>query len=516
MSIYLGPTGTVGTQTIRGVLYADAGGEPGALLGVSDQLALQAGTGGWYTLTFPTSVQLTGSLPYWIGARSGPGNAVARYFAICGIQAARGSPANTLAPAIEDITAPGAWAVGDGLTAGGGAWNPAALAYSYQWQSCDATGANCTDIRGATANTYIIGSNRLASTFRVVVRASNARGSRSASSSVSGAGPRTVGRTPSGPPTPRGGWSLVYADAFGAPLGTGARRDNTVWPSRFVGDCRNNAGFNSNEMEVFNCSKARVDSNGLELTCTYAPHIVTGKNYNCGAINTVGPASMRIPSGYTFFHFRPGHGQAWAIQITAKFPPNTGEADPGWWLTDPRWKWEIDMFEGFGGDAGSGGSWCHATSGNRWIGVTDPTWIYHTEPHASIGGDQMLCREAQPSPFDPSAGYHTYTTVIFPNNTMSEYIDGARQIWDYVPNGGGSYRNGGALIGPAGAPADAFGGLIISYSLRDTATGNPDPHFTSGIRSLSVRSIAVYENATADRANTVHPGLVAPGTILVH
>jgi hypothetical protein len=99
---------------------------------------------------------------------------------------------------------------------------------------------------------------------------------------------------------------------------------------------------------------------------------------------------------------------------------------------------------------------------------------------------------------------------------MSEYIDGARQVWDYVPNGGGSYHNGGALIGPAGAPADAFGGLIISYSLRDTATGNPDPHFTSGIRSLSVRSIAVYENATANRANTVHPGLVAPGTTLVH
>ncbi|HET9117903.1 MAG TPA: hypothetical protein VFN75_07495, partial [Pseudonocardiaceae bacterium] len=411
---------------------------------------------------------------------------------------------------------PGAWAAGDRLVASTGAWSPAALAYSYQWQHCAVTGRDCTDIGGATANTYVLSARELGGTVRVVVRATNESGSGSASSVLSGAGPRTVSRIPSGPMPPIGGWSVAYADAFGAPLGTAPGQDNTVWPSRINGHCTNNPGFNSNEMEVFNCSQATVDPSGLRLTCQYVPHVVPGANYSCGAVSTRGARPSATPApGYRLFRFMPGQGQEWAIQIIAKFPRNTGEADPGWWATDPGWTWELDMFEGFGASAGAGGTWCHPTGGRTWIGTTDPTWIYQTEPHMSIGGDQMLCRSAQPSPFDPSAGYHTYTTVIYPNDTVSEYIDGHIQVWDYVPNGGPSHVYHPTLIGPVPVRPRGYGGLIISYALRDKATGNPDPYFTSGARSLRVRSIAVYENATAEGAAALNAGLVAPGTTLV-
>jgi hypothetical protein len=528
LSMYLRASGTGGAQTIRGVIYADANGAPGALLAVSHQLVFSKGrTEGWYTLTLPTSLHLMASVPYWIGSRTGLNSptspasgqsasaSASNEFPICGIQAPPGSPASTIAPPIADITTPGAWAAGDRLTASSGSWSPAALAYSYQWQHCDPTGTDCTDITGATASTYLLAADQLGGTVRVVVRATNGTGSGSASSALSGAGPRDVSRTPNGPATPRAGWSVAYADAFSAPLGTGPGQDNTVWPSRFNGNCSNNRAFNSNEMEVFNCSQVTIDPHGLELTCAYAPNIVSGKNYNCGAINTGGKNAAAHPTpGYRLFQFMPGHGREWAIQIIAKFPPNTGEADPGWWLTDPRWTWELDMFEGFGASAGSGGSWCHAAGGNGWIGVTDPTWIYNTETRASIGANQMFCRDAQPSPFDPSAGYHTYTTVIHANNTISEYIDGHIQVWDYVPNGGSAYVNDGTVIGPPGALPQTYGGLIVSYSLRDIATGNPDPHFLSGARSFSVRSIAVYASATGGAADAVNAGLVAPGTDL--
>ena len=56
-----------------------------------------------------------------------------------------------------------------------------------------------------------------------------------------------------------------------------------------------------------------------------------------------------------------------------------------------------------------------------------------------------------------------------------------------------------------------MGGLILSYALRNPATGVSDPYFTSGTRVWSTRSIAVYENASAGGANTVNPG-IAPGT----
>ena len=172
------------------------------------------------------------------------------------------------------------------------------------------------------------------------------------------------------------------------------------------------------------------------------------------------------------------------------------------------------MFEGFGPSAGSGGTWCRPASGSSWVGVTDPTWIFDTSTRSNIAAEQMLCRNAQPSPFDPSAGYHTYTTLIYPNGTVSEYIDGRIQVWDSVPHGGAAYTNNGTVIGPPPVLPKTYGGLILSYALRDTVTGNPDPHFMSGARSIAVRSIAVYENTRAGGADSVNSGLIAPGTSL--
>ncbi len=107
--------------------------------------------------------------------------------------------------------------------------------------------------------------------------------------------------------------------------------------------------------------------------------------------------------------------------------------------------------------------------------------------------------------FDPSAGYHTYTTVMYPDRSMAEYIDG-RQVSFTSASAKGSQTITG--VGPVQA---VMGGLILSYALRDKATGNPDPYFASGTRVWSTRSISVYENASANGANTINPQL-APGT----
>jgi hypothetical protein len=308
------------------------------------------------------------------------------------------------------------------------------------------------------------------------------------------ASPAVVSSAPWGPAAPSGGWALEYGDGFGAPLGTGPGQDNTVWPSRVTGNCTNNPGFNSNEMEVFNCSQVSTDANGLELACSYAPNVAAGKNYSCGAIETDGQAH---PAGYRLFNFEPGQGQEWALQITTKFPPDTGEADPGWWASTPRWDWEWDMFEGFGAQGGKGGGWC---SGN-YVGTTDPTFIYSTHPVTSTSGDSYICRDEG---FDPSAGFHTYTTVYYPNSTMSEWIDGRAVTWTY-----GDGKSSTVLS--VGSPPAAMGGLILSYSLRNVVVGNSDPYFTSGTRYWTTRSIAVYENASANGTNTVNPE-IAPGT----
>ena len=78
--IFLRPTGVTGQQALKGVIYADANGVPGALLGVTSELIYQSsGTPGWYYLYFPrlpTQSNPSGLLQlkpgnYWIGVIAG-------------------------------------------------------------------------------------------------------------------------------------------------------------------------------------------------------------------------------------------------------------------------------------------------------------------------------------------------------------------------------------------------------------------------------------------------------------
>jgi PKD repeat protein len=56
-----------GTQKIRGVLYADSGGAPSSLLGVSNEVTITAGRAwGWVDLTFPTPVTVSAG-HIWMG-----------------------------------------------------------------------------------------------------------------------------------------------------------------------------------------------------------------------------------------------------------------------------------------------------------------------------------------------------------------------------------------------------------------------------------------------------------------
>jgi hypothetical protein len=86
LSAYLAPTGTSGQQALEGVLYADAAGKPGSLLGATSQLSFQStGAPGWYDLSFPAPLDLAAGT-YWIGLISGASNGVAgfRYDTVAG------------------------------------------------------------------------------------------------------------------------------------------------------------------------------------------------------------------------------------------------------------------------------------------------------------------------------------------------------------------------------------------------------------------------------------------------
>ena len=85
-------------------------------------------------------------------------------------------PVNRTAPSIA-----GTPQVGQTLTAQEGRWTGTEpMTFAYQWQRCNAQGANCANIAGATAKTYVVAATDLGDRLRVRVTATNRAGSAAA------------------------------------------------------------------------------------------------------------------------------------------------------------------------------------------------------------------------------------------------------------------------------------------------------------------------------------------------
>ena len=72
---------------------------------------------------------------------------------------------------------------GSTLATSNGTWvAKGTIAYTYQWQRCDASGASCVDLAGATAATYVVQAGDVGATLRATVSATNSGGPTSATS----------------------------------------------------------------------------------------------------------------------------------------------------------------------------------------------------------------------------------------------------------------------------------------------------------------------------------------------
>jgi hypothetical protein len=88
-------------------------------------------------------------------------------------------PANTTPPAVS-----GTAQSGQTLTTTDGTWRNPPTSFTYQWQRCDAMGANCVDIPGATTSSYVLTDADVGSTVRSEVTATTRFGTASAFSLV--------------------------------------------------------------------------------------------------------------------------------------------------------------------------------------------------------------------------------------------------------------------------------------------------------------------------------------------
>jgi len=96
------------------------------------------------------------------------------------VQSAR--PTNTSEPTIS-----GTPVVGNRLTANRGQWvGNTPITYAFQWLRCNAEGTDCSEIQGATDNTYVLVNADVTRTIRVRVTARNDAGARNAVSNETG------------------------------------------------------------------------------------------------------------------------------------------------------------------------------------------------------------------------------------------------------------------------------------------------------------------------------------------
>jgi iron transport multicopper oxidase len=215
LSIYLAPTGTVGQQALKGVIYADSGGAPGALLGTSQQLTFSnTSATGWYDLTFGSPIKLPAAGNYWIGVITGATAGIAgfRYDTVANSRAYNNNsyasgPTNpfgavttdqeqtslyatyvpSAAAAVPVNTAPptitGTAQQGQTLTEHHGTWTNEPTGYAYQWQQCDSSGNSCKEISTPATQSYVVRAEDVGHTIRVQEVASNAGGNGAAATS---------------------------------------------------------------------------------------------------------------------------------------------------------------------------------------------------------------------------------------------------------------------------------------------------------------------------------------------
>ena len=222
-------------QALRAVIYGDSGGSPGALLATGPEVVYQGSVNGsgWFELPLASPLALSPGT-YWLGFITGSTTEGLgyRYDAVANSRAYNanpfaGGPTNPFGTATKDSeqasiyatyttsapqlsppanssppTISGTAQAGQTLTASPGSWSESPSGYAYQWQRCDSTGASCSAIAGATAQTFALSSADLNTTIRVAVIASNSAGSSAAASSSQTAlvtqaeqSPATFGKT---------------------------------------------------------------------------------------------------------------------------------------------------------------------------------------------------------------------------------------------------------------------------------------------------------------------------------
>ena len=130
----------------------------------------------------PVTDDVGHALVLGVTAQTLSGSAVAASPATVAVVAGGGTVSRPAATSLPSVT--GTPQAGQTFASSVGTWSGAPTSFTYQWRRCDASGAQCTAILGATTSTYTLSPGDIGATISLVVTATGKGGSTSATAAT--------------------------------------------------------------------------------------------------------------------------------------------------------------------------------------------------------------------------------------------------------------------------------------------------------------------------------------------
>jgi hypothetical protein len=232
------------------------------------------------------------------------------------------APVNTALPAIT-----GTAQEGDTLSASNGSWSNTPTSFAYHWQDCSSP-TSCSNISGATASSYTVQASDVGDTVDVVVTATNAGGSASATSAQTG----TVqsppggggGSSPSNTSLPTVSGNTLEGDTLTATSGTWSNSPTSYgyqWQDCIGPACSNITGATSSNYTVQSSDLGH--SLAVVVTAGNTSGSTSASSFNTAAATSGSNGNGLVSAAY-FLGFSPPSGCSSlnATCISTTDPPN--------------------------------------------------------------------------------------------------------------------------------------------------------------------------------------------------
>ena len=373
-------------------------------------------------------------------------------------------PINVLPPAIS-----GTVVDGQSLETSTGTW-VGSPSYSYQWQDCDSSGVNCSNIGGVAGSSYTLADGDIGHTIRVVVTGSNGAGSASATST------QTAPVAPPPPPAnttqPVINGSAVQGQTLSVTTGSWTNDPESygyVWQDcgSSGASCTNISGTTSNSYTL--------DSHDVGHTIRA---VVTATNAGGSASTTAAQTAVVTPP--------PSPSSTGLPQISGTaVQGDTLTTTNGSWANGPTsygYAWE---------DCNSSGSGCSniggATSSSYTLQSSDVGHMVEVTVSAGNVGGSGQATSSGVGPVQAAA------QPVAPSNTGVPTISGSPQAGQTLTAGPGTWSGDTPMT--------------YSYLWSDGSTGQTDTLSSSDVgQNISVSVMAKNDGGSASaRSESVGP-----------